>query len=261
MVNATVKAIAEKAGVHYTTVSRVIRGDQKGAWASGRKRAQRIHKIAEEMGYRPNTAARAMVRGRLGCVGLLVSAEHSGRSTLPPEMLRGISGQLERQRMQLAITSYCEENDQHPDPLPQMLREINCDGLIIDYTKSIPQSMVETIERHRISSIWLNTKRPADCVYPDDIAGGRLATQTLIDLKHRRIAYLTYSWQRDQEPHYSEIDRYEGYAATMTEWSNGQILWMGGSGGEGFDSVDEGDAGDYVGDPFVAVEAAPAALG
>ncbi len=43
--------------------------------------------------------------------------------------------------------------------------------------------------------------------------------------------------------------------------SYGQILWMSGSGGEGFDSVDEGDAGDHVGDPFVAIEASPSALG
>ena len=53
----TLKDIAEKAGVSSMTVSRALNGKSKDI---SQKTAEKIKKIAEEMGYIPNSSAKAL---------------------------------------------------------------------------------------------------------------------------------------------------------------------------------------------------------
>ena len=57
---ATIKDIAQAAGVSLATVSRVINNGPK----VGNETRKRVKKIMEEMGYRPNANARALVTKR-----------------------------------------------------------------------------------------------------------------------------------------------------------------------------------------------------
>ena len=68
----TIKDIAIRSNLSHTTVSRVLnrRGD---AFISEQTR-QRILTLAREMGYQPNTIARALVTGRSNTIALAISA-------------------------------------------------------------------------------------------------------------------------------------------------------------------------------------------
>lgn len=55
----TLDAVAAQAGVSRDTVSRVLNGRTKEIWPSMVQRAERIRRIAVEMGYRPHAAALA----------------------------------------------------------------------------------------------------------------------------------------------------------------------------------------------------------
>lgn len=70
MASITVKHIAQKAGVSFKTVSRVINGE-KGVAPETRSRVARI---IEEMGYVRNPFAGALKSGRTGVVGILCPA-------------------------------------------------------------------------------------------------------------------------------------------------------------------------------------------
>jgi LacI family transcriptional regulator len=104
-----------------------------------------------------------------------------------------------------------------------MLRECFADGLLIDYPAEIPPTMKRLLTQSRLPAIWLNTKRPEDCVHPDDVSAGRLATEHLIQLGHRRIAYLDYSCSYTDpgrflpapSAHYCTSDRLDGYLQAM----------------------------------------------
>ena len=61
--------VAERAGVSQSAVSRVF---TPGASASS-KTQEKVRKAAAELGYRPNTLARAMVSGRSRIIGLVVA--------------------------------------------------------------------------------------------------------------------------------------------------------------------------------------------
>jgi DNA-binding LacI/PurR family transcriptional regulator len=77
--------------------------------------------------------------------------------------------------------------------------------------------MVEIIERYHIPSIWLNVVREWDCVRPDDEQGGYDATQHLLALGHRRIAYVGPPRRERHTNHYSQQHRKEGYERALRE--------------------------------------------
>jgi transcriptional regulator with XRE-family HTH domain len=66
--DATIKDIADKAGVSYATVSRALNG-KYGVRPSTR---ERVLAVARRMGYRPNAIARGLVTRRTMTLGLVV---------------------------------------------------------------------------------------------------------------------------------------------------------------------------------------------
>ncbi len=79
----TLQEIAQRAGVSKMTVSNVLNNRNKENWPSTASRAQEIRALAEQMGYRPNLAAKAVVTGKFGAIGILSpkslpSAPHDG---------------------------------------------------------------------------------------------------------------------------------------------------------------------------------------
>ena len=53
----TIYEIAEQAGVSSSTVARILRGDDRSAYRRSARAAERVRRIAAELGYRPNQRA------------------------------------------------------------------------------------------------------------------------------------------------------------------------------------------------------------
>lgn len=211
----TTADIARIVGVSQPVVSKVLHGGRTNIRASQATR-ERILAVASQQGYRRNTAARAIRTGRFGCATLVLSAAGGPRTTLPGNLLRGLSEALEAKKMHLTVASLPDEKLTSEGYVPRILREWMSDGLLINYNREIPQRMIDLIDEYAIPSVWLNCKRDHDCVYPDDFSAGREATRRLLDLGHRRIAYLNFFYQSGAS-HYSEDDRRDGYRQAMRE--------------------------------------------
>jgi DNA-binding LacI/PurR family transcriptional regulator len=210
----SIKEIAAATGYSAQTISRVL--NNKGA-GHRKSTCDFTLETAEAMGYRPNSLARAMVLGKFGGVGLLMS-NNSGRSYLPTSLLSSIHDTLAGHNIHLTIGRLPDEKLTDSDYLPKVLREWSCDGFLINYTDHVPDGMAELIERSRLPSVWINTKKPGECVHPDDFGGGKLAVEYLRSRGHTRIAYTHYRWGDNlTEAHYSVMDRLEGYKAGMKQ--------------------------------------------
>jgi LacI family transcriptional regulator len=142
---------------------------------------------------------------------LLSTERHRG--SLTEGLLQGIHDALADHNLHLTVARLPDEQLVSEGYMPKILREWSCDGLLINYTAFIPRRMIDLIEQCRIPSIWLNSKQPTDCVHLDDFGAGRRATERLLGLGHRRIAYVNYSG----ESHYSAFDRRGGYERAMGE--------------------------------------------
>jgi LacI family transcriptional regulator len=214
--NVTMKDVASHAGVHYSSVSVVLNGSRSSGIVSEATR-QRILDVAEELGYRRNGSARTVRTGRFGNVALLLSPKKS-LSYLPPQLLSGLHDALSAVDMTLNLCLLPDEELAGPSGLPKILRERMCDGLLIDYNHHFPQAMVDSIQRHQVPAVWINTNQEFDCVYPRDLDAAVRATKHLIELGHQRIAYVHFSnSEGDPQRHYSVVDRYKGYQIAMQE--------------------------------------------
>ncbi|HEV7301154.1 MAG TPA: LacI family DNA-binding transcriptional regulator [Tepidisphaeraceae bacterium] len=198
--------IAQRTGLSKPTVKQVL-GNRAHLYREQTR--ARIFLAAEELGYRRNGAARAVKTGRFGAVGLLTS-RNVREATMPFDVQFGMQRALQDHDLHLSVGQLPAHGAPEAE-MPRILREWSVDGLLISYTSDYPPAMIETIERYRIPSVWVNTKLPHDCVHPDDLAAGQLATEHLLRLGHRRIAFATF----DHFRHYSFADRFAGYAAAM----------------------------------------------
>src|SRR5205823_14250247 len=100
------------------------------------------------------------------------------------------------------------------------------DGMIVNYTHEIPHAMLNLIHAHHAPAVWLNAKLAEDCVYPDDLGAAHAATKRLIELGHRRIAFVHFVTryvfsepfeQARPKFHYSVADREAGYLSALRE--------------------------------------------
>lgn len=104
----SLKTIAEKCGVSTATVSKAL-NDQKDI---GEETKERIKKAAEELGYFPNAAARALKTNRSYNIGVLF--EEEAGSGLTHEyfsgVLNGLKVQVEKQGYDITFINTCFEN-------------------------------------------------------------------------------------------------------------------------------------------------------
>lgn len=206
--------IAQKAGVSQATVSFVLNKRDTAVRISEKTR-DRVLQAANELGYRRNGSAQALSSGRFNAAALLTSTQ-AYHSYLPQGLMQGIHDELAVHNMHLTLAMLSDDQLTDGEFVPKILREWLADGLLIDYNQQIPQRLVELVTGHNLPAVWINTKQEADCVFPDDFGAAKRATEHLLTLGHRKIAWVDFSHGTESKcAHYSAHDRFEGYGATM----------------------------------------------
>ena len=178
---ATITQVARHAGVGVATVSRVLNGSP----AVREQTRQRVLEAIAELGYAPNPAARALSTGRTLSVGV-VAPFFTRPSVI--ERLRGISHVL-------AAIGLPHGAVRRRAPRPGLgVRSGRCPAGSTACSPSrcalrTPTSTASTRPRCRSCSSTTRTSACRRC-YTDDVAGGRMATEHLLELGHERIAFL-----------------------------------------------------------------------
>jgi LacI family transcriptional regulator len=204
--DATAKHIAERTGLSLPTVWQVL-GDKGHRYSASTR--ERVLTAAREMGYRPNASAKAISTGRFGAAALLLSTD-SGNSYLPESLLGGIHDALAARNLHMTLAKAPDDALTRTGFVPKILREWMVDGLLINNYGAMPAPFLCALRKHGLPSVWINAKHDADCVHPEDVTVGRIATEYLLALGHSRIAYVSHTTD-----HYSDADRETGYRAAM----------------------------------------------
>ncbi len=179
---ATLSEIAEHAGVGIGTVSRVFSGS---ANVSEPMRA-RVLASAAELGYEAPARRRSHQAISEGYVGLLVTFFDE------PSALQRFSGLVPRlQSNDLHVVLYnIESPSQARAELLELPRKTNLEALLII---SVPLLDTEAaaLAKAPFPTVLIDTwGKGLPSVTIDDRHGGRIATQHLIDLGHRRIGFV-----------------------------------------------------------------------
>ena len=205
----TLDEVARLAGVSRATASRAINGGDR---VSARAQAA-VDEAVRTLGYTPNPAARSLVTRRTGSLGLVVP-EPDERVFSDPffaRTLRAVTRVLAERDLQpvLLLTRPGEDEAR----MLRYLRNRHIDGaLVVSHHRS--DALAEHLTALELPCAfvgrpWTGADKVA-YVDTDNLAGGREATQALIDGGRTRIG--TIAGPDDMSV---SVDRLEGWRTTM----------------------------------------------
>lgn len=216
----TLKQVAQLAGVAPMTASYILNGIGK-AHLFRPDTQQRVREAAEQLRYRPNAGAKGIRSGRFGALGILISER---KLWLSNQLLSSVSQRTQDLQLNLLLNRVDLSLDK-VQVLPPLLRQISCDGLIVNFPFSHAGDELHRMLADYLPTVWINTREAHDAVYTDESAVGRMAVEHLVQLGHRRIAYLQY-WMSAEDHHYSMRDRRAGYLDAMSSAGLAPVLCM-----------------------------------
>lgn len=183
--SATLRQVAEQAGVAVPTASRVLNGDPTVRVRDETR--QRVQKAAERLGYVPNSVARSLRGSRTGSIGLMM---HGLDSPINAEVLTGAQSRCSAAGY-VTLLADAGDLERNRSQLRSFLARGRLDGVILHSGFGPGDELVEQIASS-LPAVLINADRgraaPSVCL--DDEAAGAIAAQHLVDLGHRRVAYI-----------------------------------------------------------------------
>jgi DNA-binding LacI/PurR family transcriptional regulator len=177
--------VAAHAGVSHQTVSRVVNGHPNVATAT-RKRV--LESIAQ-LGYRPNTAARALVTGSTRTIGFVtVSINQYG----PAQTLVGLEQAARAAGYSLSVTVLEDATaEAMRDAIDRFVAQ-SVDAVIALGTYDHPFEALHVVSSPvPLVTVLSGGAQAEPAVGVDQVAGARLATRHLLDLGHRTVHHVT----------------------------------------------------------------------
>jgi DNA-binding LacI/PurR family transcriptional regulator len=206
----TIADVAADAGVGVGTVSRVVNGSEQVRAATLRAVLDSI----DRLGYRPSHAAAALVRGTPRTVAVMVA-----HLTRPSAVVRVASALavLEEQGYGTIVCNVVTplERDRH---LQTLLPTHRADG-VLAICLPFSREQLDQFSRAGVALVTVDAANPGvPQTVIDNVLGGRLATEHLISLGHRRIGFVgdrTFSKPPEGLGFISSADRLRGYKQAL----------------------------------------------
>ena len=202
--SASIKDIARLADVSHSTVSRALRNSP----LVNLDTAERIRRIAEESGYRRSAVARSLVTRRTDTVGVVVT-------NIADPFAAEVVGGIEEAALEREFSVFLANSNGDPTREVHAVRsfeERRVDGIIVTSSR-VGALYMPMLARMRVPIVLLNNQHPGEFVHSvviDNVEGSIAATRHLVELGHRRIAYVG-----DRYGHESDNERLAGYRQAL----------------------------------------------
>ena len=186
---ATIKDIASAAGVSLATVSRVINNGPKVGDAT----RARVKTIMQEMGYRPNANARALVTKRSASLGVVI-----------PELLepffaalgQGIETVTRQQKVQILLSAGSIEQETERRAIETLL-EHRVEAMVV-HSKALSDAELVDFACQIPGFVLINRYIPEianRCVWLDNEAGGFIMAEHMFKQGHSKLAVVSSNYQ------------------------------------------------------------------
>jgi DNA-binding LacI/PurR family transcriptional regulator len=202
----SIKDIARLARVSHPTVSRALQNSP----LVNAETAAKIRKIAEDQGYRASAVARGLVTRRTRTIGLVVTTVDDPFAS---EVTSGIE-EIANDRRYAVILANSHADPERERRVVQELAERRVDGIIVTSSR-VGALYLPLLKELDVPIVLVNDQYPGEFVHSVMIAnqdGTRAATEHLISLGHRRIAYLG-----ERNGYQSDAERLAGYKEALAE--------------------------------------------
>ena len=197
---ASIKDIARIAGVSHSTVSRALRGSPLIPAVT----AERIQEIAKELGYRPSAIARSLVMQRSHSIGVVVT-------TIADPFNGDLVDGIEEVANECGFSVILAASHAQPEREMMMVRsfhERRVDGILVASSR-VGATYLPLLAELKTPIVLINNQHRSEFAHSisiDNVGGSRLATEHLLSLGHRSIAYIG-----DEFGLHSDQERLRGY--------------------------------------------------
>lgn len=207
----TIKDVAKKSGVSTATVSLVVQNNQRISAGTRKK----VLKVIKQLNYYPSRSARGLASRKTGNIGFILTEDHFLKTE--PFYTRIFLGTefATRETNYYVLLTIVNSEFTNDEPLPRLLKEKSVDGIII--AGKIPLLLIDLITKMKIPTVFVDYYPPSgdySAIMIDNIKGGMLATQHLIELGHKKIGFIGGDLN-----HPSISDRLYGYRKALRQFS------------------------------------------
>ncbi len=216
---ATLKDVAQLAGVGLGTASRVVSG--KGAVSQ--KTVEKVRKAIEALDFQPSHAARSLMSGTSQMVGVYIPYL-SGTFYTP--LLKLIYAELRAAGLNMVVgfgIGSADERQQAVEGI-DFLKQRGCDGVVV-MSNVLREEDIAALGPRRARMVLLNHSlqgMEASSFTVDHMAGGRLAARALLDRQHRKIAVIAGP---DSAP--DNVERIDGFMRELADAGiDTDALWL-----------------------------------
>jgi DNA-binding LacI/PurR family transcriptional regulator len=199
----SIKDIAKAAGVSPSTVSRALHHNPR----ISEETATRVRRLAQEMGYSPSLPARSLVTRHTATIGLVithVSDPFLGRLVI------GVEETAQAQGYSVFLSSSYRDANLERNVIRDF-HERRVTGIIVTGSQ-IDAGYVQIRERYPLPIVLINFRDYPHSVSTDNVAGAQQAVEHLVQLGHRRIAYVS-----NYRSYRTDLDRLNGYKAILAK--------------------------------------------
>ena len=207
----TIKQVAERAGVSFKSVSRVVNNEP------GVKNAlrERVEKAIKELNYQPNISARRL-RGKSATIGFIYNNPNSNYVIT---MLHGILAKCRENSYELVVHPCSSESSTQElfEEVTSLIQRSSIAGLVLTPPISENEEIIRKLDEANIkfTRIISGSRPPKDgsrTIYIDDCRAAYQITKHLIDNGHQQISF----FNGDPE-HNSSGERLRGYLEAMKD--------------------------------------------
>jgi DNA-binding LacI/PurR family transcriptional regulator len=205
----TIYDVARHAGVGVGTVSRVLNDSPRVSEAT----RQKVLDTIEELDYHPSPIAQRLSLRKTFTIGVITPF-----FTRPAfvERLRGVEAALTESEYDLVLYNV-ETTNKRDACFRELPTSQRFDGLLIIALRPTDEDVARFHQAGIPVVLLVDAYHPAlGCVVTDDVKGGYMAAQHLIELGHTRIAYISDPLESPFR-FTSSLHRYQGYRQALDE--------------------------------------------
>ncbi|HEY8239886.1 MAG TPA: LacI family DNA-binding transcriptional regulator, partial [Kiritimatiellia bacterium] len=205
----TIKDVAERVGVNAGTVSKALNG-RPGVRPDLRRR---ILDKAAELDYSPSGAARSLVIRRTETIGIVYDLDTGNLFANPfwGYVLAGVEDELREQGYAAIFSSLAASPSSTEAHVPKFITEHRVDGVLV--FRQADDAFLQDLEDRGRPFVLVDYNLPNrtfDAITTDNRRGAYMATEHLLKLGHKQIAFIG-------GPHRNFMERHDGYEAALAD--------------------------------------------
>ena len=203
---ASIKDIARLAGVSHSTVSRALQNSP----LVNSQTAGEIQRIARDLGYRASAVARGLVTRKTRTIGVVVT-------TISDPFVSEVVSGIELAANDNGYSVFLAESSADPTREQNVVHsfaERRVDGIVVTSSR-VGALYTPLLSEMMVPIVLINNQHPGQFVHSvmiENLEASREATDYLVRLGHRRIAYVG-----DRYGHQSDTERFAGYREALEQ--------------------------------------------